>query len=116
MKMRALLLPLGLLVAVPTLAQAAPEKPAASIAFASAGGVDTWRADGDSAIYFKDQHRRWYRATLMGRATDLPFAQHIGIEAGPDGALDRFGAVVIGGQRYAFTAFEEVAGPSPKRK
>lgn len=114
MKIRAWLLPLTLLAVTPVAAQAAPDKPAASIPFANAGGVDNWRADGDGAVYFQDQHRHWYRATLMGVATDLPFAEHIGIESGPGGTLDRFGAIVVGGQRYAFASFDRVDGPPAK--
>ena len=67
----------------------------ASIPFANHGGVNNWRAVGDRTVYFEDQHRRWYRATLMGPAFDLPFVENIGINAGPSGSLDKFGAVVV---------------------
>jgi len=86
----------------------------ASIPFANHGGVDDWRAVGDSTIYFEDLHRHWYRAELMGPAFDLPFVEHIGIDASPIGTLDKFGAIYVHGQRYDFRSFEQVAGPPQK--
>lgn len=116
MKMAVVLIPLGLLAAVPAAAQASPgtTRTDASISFANQGGVEDWRAEGDSTIYFKDQHNHWYRAVLIAPSFDLPFAEHIGIDAGPVGTLDRFGAVIVKGQRYPFTSFERVDGPPVK--
>lgn len=109
--------PLALLAAIPAVQAATEHNPqAAAIPFADHGGVQDWRAQGDRTIYFEDQQRHWYRATLMNRAFNLPFAEHIGIDAGPIGTLDRFGAIVVGGQRYAFTSFERVSGPPVKTK
>ncbi|GFM27550.1 DUF6491 family protein [Novosphingobium sp. PY1] len=119
MKMSALLIPLGLLVAVPAMAEPAPTATAqqqgqASIPFADHGGVDDWRAGDSRTIYFRDSHRQWYRATLMSPAFDLPYVEHIGIDAGPTGTLDKFGAVVVKGQRYQITSFERVDAPPKK--
>ena len=104
------------LLAAPALAGNMPVRTEASIAFADHGGVDDWRAEGDSTIYFKDQHRQWYRAELFGPAFDLPYAENIGIDARPNGTLDRFGAIYVRGQRYHFRSFEHVAGPPPKHR
>lgn len=110
------LLSLTLLIAAPGIAIAAPASrtPQASIAFANHGGIQSWRADGDSAVYLEDRQRHWYRATLIGRAIDLPFAEAIGIDAGPNGTLDQFGAIVVKSQRYPFSTFEQVDGPPAK--
>lgn len=86
----------------------------AEIPFANHGGVDDWRAVGDSTIYFEDLHRRWYRAELIGPAFDLPFTERIAIDASPTGTLDKFGAIYVRGQRYGFRSFEQVAGPPKK--
>ncbi|MCJ2184505.1 hypothetical protein MTR62_17670 [Novosphingobium sp. 1949] len=123
MKMTAWIVPLSL-VALSPLAAAAPafardapshaEKAAAryaSIPFADHGGVDDWRSDGTGTVYFKDLHKQWYKARLMGVAVDLPYAERIGIIAGPGGTLDRFGGVLVEGQRYMFSSFEKVDGP-----
>lgn len=103
------------LIAAPALAGNNPVRTEASIPFADHGGVDDWRAEGDSTIYFKDQHRRWYRAELFGPAFDLPYVEHIGIDARPGGRLDRFGAIYVRGHRYHFRSFERVEGPPAKR-
>jgi hypothetical protein len=84
----------------------------ASIPFADHGGVRDWRADGRDAVYIEDVHKRWYRAELFAPAFDLPFVQFIGIDAGPSGTLDKFGAIYVAGERYAFRNFTRVADPT----
>lgn len=127
MKITTLLIPAGLMALAPAVvmpAQAASaqvekaavkaaqdKRPDASIPFANHGGVQDWRADGTRSVYFKDNHRHWCRAELMGTAVDLPYVEHIGIISGPTGALDRFGGILVKGQRFTFRSFDEVAGP-----
>lgn len=94
---------------------AAPSPPPAEIAFADHGGVDNWQAVSDREIWFEDQHRHWYRAMLMTPAFDLPFVEHIGIDARPMGTLDRFGGIIVKGQHYSFRSFERMPGPPPKK-
>jgi hypothetical protein len=112
-------LPLASALVAGSLAYAAERLPAAqqeaSIAFANRGGVEDWRAQGDSVIYFQDQHRHWYRAELFGPAIDLPYVEHIGIDASPSGTLDKFGAIYVRGQRYGFRSFERVSKPPPRQ-
>lgn len=130
MRLAAILIPVGVVAAVPAAAlagQPAPAEPPpvaaspvvkadASIAFANHGGVQDWCADGTRAVYFRDQHGRWYRAELLGPAIDLPYVEDIGIDANPDGSLDKFGAILVNGQRYVFSSFDEVSGPPAKGK
>ena len=113
-----LLAPLAALAlfAAPAMASDHPVQHDASIAFANHGGVDDWRAEGDRVIYFKDQHRQWYRATLFSPAFDLPYVEQIGIDARPGGTLDKWGGIIVRGQRYSFQSFERVAGPPDKHK
>ncbi len=105
MKITTLLIPAGLMALAPAVvmpAQAASaqvekaavkaaqdKRPDASIPFANHDGVQDWRADGTRSVYFKDNHRHWYRAELMGTAVDLPYVEHIGIISGPTGALEK---------------------------
>lgn len=113
------------LLAVPVMAQAAPDEeqapaPAeaqksASIPFADSIGIRDWRADSDDAVYLQDVHGNWYRAELFMPAFDLPFVQFIGIDAGATGTLDKFGAIYVGGERYPFKSFVEVAGPTHRK-
>jgi len=85
----------------------------ASIPFANHGGVDDWRAVGNREVWFKDSHRRWYRAVLFSPATQLPYTETIGIDARPSGMLDKFGGIYVRGQHYNFTSFELMSGPPP---
>ena len=96
-------------------ADAATKAEDASIPFANRGGVRDWRAQGSGNVYFQDNHGQWYRAKLMGSATDLAFTDFIGIDANPDGSLDRFSAIYVKGQKYPFESFVKVDGP-PTRK
>ncbi|MDE2562592.1 MAG: hypothetical protein KGL48_10155 [Sphingomonadales bacterium] len=100
---------------MPAAAQAkAAQEQSASIPFADHGGIWDWRSEGDSTVYFQDNHRQWYRAELFMPAFDLPFVEFIGIDALPSGTLDKFGAVYIHGQRYPFKSFVKVDGPPKK--
>jgi hypothetical protein len=103
-------------MAMPVASHAGAPLREASIPFANHGGVDDWRAESDDVIYFKDNHRRWYRAELFGPAFDLPYTETIGIDASPSGSLDRWSAIVVRGHRYHFRSFEQIEGPPPKRE
>tara|TARA_A100001391_G_scaffold119169_4_gene81023 strand:- start:21196 stop:21579 length:384 start_codon:yes stop_codon:yes gene_type:complete len=84
----------------------------ARIPFANTTGIRDWRPDGRDAVYIQDVHRNWYRAELYSPAFDLPYEMFIGIDAGPTGTLDKFGAIYVDGQRYPFKTFERVPDPS----
>jgi hypothetical protein len=78
------------------------------------GGVRNVSAAGDETLYIEDQHRRWHRADLMEYCPDLSFAQAIGFATrGPD-TLDRFGTLIVRGQRCAIKSRVE-SGPPPKK-
>lgn len=100
-------------ISLSSAAMAAP--PRAEIPFADHGGVDNWQAVNDREIWFEDQHHRWYRAVLMSPALDLPFVEHIGIDARPMGTLDKFGGIFVRGRHYVFRSFEAMPGPPPKK-
>jgi hypothetical protein len=99
----------------PVLAHAAPAKqPAAaeaSIPFLNHGGIRDWRAVGDSTLYVQDQQGQWYRASLMGPAFDLPFAEAIGFDGRGTDTFDRFASVVVRGQSYPVQSLVKVSGP-----
>lgn len=88
----------------------------ASIAFPTHGTVRNFEADGDDGLWIEDQHRSWYYAKLTGFCPDLPYAQTIGIDAGGLARLDKFGAIVVGGHRCAFTSFVTAAEPLPRKE
>lgn len=99
--------------AVQTAATAQDE---ASIPFANHGGIWNWQAQGDQTIYFQDNARQWYKASLFAPATDLPFVEAIGVAPGPLGSLDRWSAVYIHGQRYPIQSLVRVSGPPKHSK
>lgn len=103
------------LAATPALAQAptapAPATAEASIPFVNHGGIQDWRAQGDSTLYVQDQHRQWYRATLMAPAFDLPFVETIGFDGRGTDTFDRFASVLVRGHSYPVQSLVKVDGP-----
>lgn len=100
MKLARYLVPIAVLAMAPGTAMAdqhqeqAQSDSRASIPFADTVGIWDWRSDGDQTVYLQDSRRQWYRAELFGPAPELPFVEFIGIDAGPTGTLDKFGAEI----------------------
>jgi hypothetical protein len=103
-----------LLTAPPALATPDPAPRQASIPFANHLGVRNWVAVGDRTIYFEDNSRRWYKATLFAPSFDLQFVEAIGLDTGPVGRLDKWSNVIVRGQRIPISSFEQVDGPPAK--
>ena len=87
-----------------------------SIPFANMGGIRDWRAVDDSTLYVQDIRRNWYLAKLAIPTPDLTFATAIGFETRGTNQLDKFGTVVVGGQRIPLTSFVSSAPPPVKAK
>lgn len=77
----------------------APIGPQASIPFANHGNVRDFHAVSDDTVFLQTRNRQWYRADLIGPCMGLPYALGIGIDARPQGTLDRFGTILVDGQR-----------------
>lgn len=88
----------------------------ASIPFVHHGGIRDWQENGDDSLYIQDQHRQWYIAKLMGTCPGLRFATTIGIEARGTDTLDRFGTIVVRGDRCALTSLVKSDPPAKKAK
>ncbi len=93
--------------------KAAPAE--ASISFVDYGNIRNWRADGREAVFIQDVSGKWYRATLMGSCSGLPFAEAVGFDAGATGRLDKFSSVIVRGQRCPFTSLVASAPPPSKK-
>lgn len=112
---------LGLTGAIPAVAQPAPAAeskmaPAeTSIPFVNMGGIRDWQAVDDTTLYVQDNGRKWYLARLLSPCTDLTFATGIGFETRGVNRLDKFGSVVVGGQRCPLASFI-ASGPPPAKK
>lgn len=87
-----------------------------SIPFVDMGGIRDWQAIDDSSLYVQDSRRSWYLARLIAPCTDLTFATTIGFETKGVNRLDKFGSVVVNGQRCALTSFIASGPPPPKAK
>lgn len=87
-----------------------------SIPFVDMGGIRDWQAIDDSALYVQDSRRNWYLAKLLAPCTDLTFATTIGFETKGVNRLDRFGAVVVNGQRCVLSSFVASGPPPAKNK
>lgn len=124
MRFSPIILSAAALALVPAAAYAEEAKQAAAaeksrddyIAFANNGGVRNWRAEDRDTIYFQDRKRNWYRAELIGSATDLPFTLFIGLDTQPGDRLDRWSSIYVSGQRYQLRSFEKIDGQPPKKK
>jgi hypothetical protein len=123
MKLSSLALPLAAMALVAPAAhaetapaQAAAQQEEARIPFANSGGIRDWRTYERDAIYIQGRDRKWYKATLMSPAFDLPFTQAIGFDTGPTDTFDKFSTVIVRGQRYAVTSLVKVDGPPKKPK
>jgi hypothetical protein len=83
-----------------------------SIPFANMGGIRDWKAVDDETLYVQDVRRNWYIARLMAPCTDLMFASAIGFETKGVNQLDKFGTVIVRGQRCQIASFV-ASGPPP---
>lgn len=112
MKRQLVITALALLCAAPASAEFAPIE--MSIPFADNGGIRDWQAIDNDSLYVQDRQGNWYIADLFGSATDLPYANAIGFDAGPTGKFDRFSAVIVGDQRISVKRLVASGPPLPK--
>lgn len=122
MKLSSLILPLAVLALAAPAAYAETPSPQADaqqdarIPFVNHGGVRDWRSNDKDTVYIQASNRDWYKATLMTPAFDLPYANAIGFDTGPNGTLDKFSTIVVRGQRYPIASLERIAGEPPKKQ
>lgn len=85
--------------------------PQASIPFADTGNIRDFHAVNDDTVYLQARNRQWYRADLFGPCLGLPYALGIGVDARPTGTLDRFGTIVVEGQRCKIASLTPADSP-----
>lgn len=96
-------------------AKAGKPAPEASIPFANRGGIRDWQLEDDSTLLLQDRRGQWYRAKLQVPAYYLSYAEAIGFVTGPSGTLEKFGSVVIRGQRYPIISLTRIKPPAKKQ-
>jgi len=90
-----------------------PNKPA-EIHFADLGGIDEWRAEGINSMLIKGVNDKWYRATFFSECFPLPWSEKVAFVTNPDGTLNRFSSILVGGQQCYFKKFESIPEPESK--
>jgi hypothetical protein len=97
---------------------APPKATEAEIPFARKN-VWNWQADGEQGIWVQALDHQWYYGKFMTPCIDLPFRIGVGFRYGPQGELDKWGAVIVPHfPECIFTSFTHSDGPpnSKKRK
>ena len=89
----------------------AASKPQASIPFANLRNIRDFHAVSDDTVFLQTRNRQWYRADLIGPCFGLPYANGIGIDARPQGTLDRFGTIIVGGERCKIGSLTPAESP-----
>lgn len=107
------------LLATPSLAASdAPPRPRAeevSIPFVThRGAIRTFEAVDDSLLYLQDRRGRWYRLELGGSCFGLRWANRIGYDTRGGLSLDRFGAILVEGERCPIVSLVR-SDPPPRR-
>jgi len=87
-----------------------------SIPFASSGGIDDWRPEGNRVVYLHSRGNDWYRAELFGPCDGLKFTETIGYVPSTNGSFDNTSSIVVDGKRCAVMKLEKSAEPAPKKK
>jgi hypothetical protein len=88
----------------------------ASIPFVNHRGVRNFRAVDRDVVYLQDAQRRWYKASLAGPCIELPFAQAIAVDTKGGFSLDRFGAIVVRGERCPLLSLVKSEAPPKKQR
>lgn len=117
-------LPLSAAAADEPVAQSAPKSASApralgveaSIAFPAHGTIRNFEADGDDGVWIEGPRGDWYYAKLIGTCPDLGFVQAIGIDTRGSARLDKFGTILVRGQRCAITSFVTAEKPLPRKE
>ena len=86
------------------------------IPFVNHRGIRNFEPDGDEAVYLQDQRRDWYRAELAGPCLGLRSALGIGIDTRGSGVLDKFGAILAGGERCPVVSLVRSGKPEKKKR
>jgi hypothetical protein len=82
----------------------------AEIKFVDLGGIRDWRAEGNRALDIQSARGEWYRATFATPCDGLQFRDSIAFVTSGPNVLDRFGSVLVRGDRCWFETFERLPG------
>jgi hypothetical protein len=106
----------GAMAETPAAAPAQTPAPEAQIAFADHGGIYNWQVVDDQTVLIQSQNRKWYKATLLSRCIDLPFAERLGFESNSDGSFDKFSSIQVRSQKCPLISLVKTTAPAKKVK
>ncbi|MEO8307512.1 MAG: DUF6491 family protein [Pseudomonadota bacterium] len=96
-------------------AEMVPDAREVSIPFVSMGSINDWRADKSQGLWIQDVHRQWYYARIMEPCMGLDFAQIIGFDTIPGGAIDRSSSILVPHEGRCHITSLVRSGPPPKK-
>lgn len=88
----------------------------ASIPFANHRGIDNFETDGDDGIWLQDIRDRWYYGKIIGPCIGLNFATAIGYETRGTSSFDKFGAILVDGQKCQLESLVTSNKPPSKKE
>ncbi|NIJ38007.1 hypothetical protein FHR22_002710 [Sphingopyxis panaciterrae] len=119
LSLAALLLPLSAAAAIEPAAPDAGEPRAlgveSSIVFPNDSTIRNWQADRERGIWIEGARGEWYYGSFAGTCRDLNFAEAIGVETRGISRLDKFGTLIVRGERCQLTSFVTSAPPPSKK-
>ena len=71
----------------------------ARIPFVNFRTIRSFHAPANDVVYIQDTRRNWYRAQLIGPCFGLRWANRIGVDTGGGSTFDRFGSILVDGER-----------------
>jgi len=83
----------------------------AEIHFVDITGVKNWRAEGVNSMLIEGVNGQWYRVTFFSECFPLPWTERVAFVTNPDGKLDRFSSILVGGQQCYFKDVTKIAPP-----
>jgi hypothetical protein len=93
-----------------------PSAGEAQIPFASKS-IWSWQVVDNNTVLIQDRGKRWYKATLYGNCINLSFADRLAFETNnASDTFDRFGTILVRGQRCPLRSLVETTAPPKKSK
>ena len=87
-----------------------------NITFPSDSTIRNWRADRERGIWIEGSRGEWFYGTFAGTCRNLDFAEAIGVDTRGVSRLDKFGTLIVRGQRCMLTSFVTSAPPPTKEE
>jgi hypothetical protein len=85
------------------------------IAFPNHGSIRNYEANDNRGLWIEDSQGRWYYAELLGFCQGLDFAEAVGFDTAGTSQLDKFGAILVNGQKCQIARLITAEKPMPRK-